>query len=136
MYFGVAKVHFCKILNLISRGGENRTPTKGFGDPYDTTSPHPYITAYAAVSILFPQNHTPKTYLSLHPHMETFLPLSRGSRSHAHAFRVSFFVSSSRLSPRPISTGQLNTLLCLHLLPINLVLSKGSYLIPQRDIQS
>ena len=27
--------------NYNSRGGENRTPTKGFGDPYDTTSPHP-----------------------------------------------------------------------------------------------
>jgi hypothetical protein len=26
-----------------NRGGENRTPTKGFGDPYDTTSPHPYL---------------------------------------------------------------------------------------------
>ena len=30
-------------------------------------------------------------------------------------------------SPRPISTGQLNTLLCLHLQPINLVVFKGSY---------
>ena len=30
-------------------------------------------------------------------------------------------------SPRPISTGQLNTLPCLHLLPINLVVYKGTY---------
>ena len=30
-------------------------------------------------------------------------------------------------SPRPISTGQLNTLLHLHLRPINLVVFKGSY---------
>ncbi len=30
-------------ISMISRGGENRTPTKGFGDPYDTTSPHPYL---------------------------------------------------------------------------------------------
>ena len=32
------------------------------------------------------------------------------------------------LSPRPISKCQLNTLLCLHLIPIYLILSKGSYL--------
>ena len=31
------------------------------------------------------------------------------------------------LSPRPISTYQLNTLLCLHLKPIYLVVFKGSY---------
>ena len=30
-------------------------------------------------------------------------------------------------SPRPISTYQLNTLLCLHLKPIYLILSEGSY---------
>ena len=30
-------------------------------------------------------------------------------------------------SPRPISKCQLNTLLCLHLIPIYLILSKGSY---------
>ena len=31
------------------------------------------------------------------------------------------------ISPRPISTYQLNTLLCLHLKPIYLILSEGSY---------
>src|SRR5690625_3205198 len=31
------------------------------------------------------------------------------------------------LSPRPISTGQLNTLPCLHPQPINPVVSRGSY---------
>ena len=35
--------------------------------------------------------------------------------------------SFSWSSPRPISTGQLNTLLHLHLRPINLVVFKGSY---------
>lgn len=25
------------------RGAENRTQTKGFGDPYDTISPRPYV---------------------------------------------------------------------------------------------
>ena len=33
------------------------------------------------------------------------------------------------LSPRPISTYQLHTLLCFHLKPIYLILSKGSYLL-------
>ena len=34
-----------------------------------------------------------------------------------------------RISPRPISTGQLHTLLHFHLQPIYLILSKGSYLL-------
>ena len=34
-----------------------------------------------------------------------------------------------RISPRPISKYQLNTLLCLHLIPIYLVVFKGSYLL-------
>ena len=41
-------------------------------------------------------------------------------------YRKSF--SSAWLSPRPISTHQLNTLLCLHLKPIYLVVFKGSSL--------
>ena len=32
-----------------------------------------------------------------------------------------------RTSPRPISTAKLNTSLCVHLQPINLVVFKGSY---------
>ncbi len=32
-----------------------------------------------------------------------------------------------RISPRPISIGQLRTLLCFHLQPIYLVVFKGSY---------
>ena len=32
-----------------------------------------------------------------------------------------------RSSPRPISTAKLNTLPCLHMQPINLVVYKGSY---------
>ena len=32
-----------------------------------------------------------------------------------------------RSSPRPISTAKLNTSLCVHLQPINLVVFKGSY---------
>ncbi len=40
-----------------------------------------------------------------------------------------------RSRPRPISTARLNTLLCLHLRPINLVVYEGSYLVsPVRDL--
>ena len=38
-----------------------------------------------------------------------------------------FNLSLLKSSPRPISIGQLNTLPCLHLRPINLVVFKGSY---------
>ena len=48
-----------------------------------------------------------------------------------------FFPKSlSRSSPRPISIGQLNTLLHLHLRPINLIVSKGSYYLMIWDILS
>ena len=48
-----------------------------------------------------------------------------------HTFKTEYQISlyPSWLSPRPISTYQLNTLLCFHLKPIYLVLSKGSYLL-------
>jgi len=36
-----------------------------------------------------------------------------------------------RSSPRPISTGRLNTLPCVHLRPINLVVYQGPYLLMQ-----
>ena len=38
-----------------------------------------------------------------------------------------FNLSLLKSSPRPISIGQLNTSPCLHLRPINLIVSKGSY---------
>ena len=59
------------------------------------------------ISSLYPQNRTP----NLSP-----LPML----SFLHSF--SFWIS-----PRPISTYQLNTLLYLHLKPIYLVVFKGSY---------
>jgi len=34
-----------------------------------------------------------------------------------------------RSRPRPISTARLNTLLCVHLQPINLVVYEGPYLV-------
>ena len=42
-------------------------------------------------------------------------------------YQFSFSLFAKRSSPRPISIGQLNTLLHLHLRPINLVVFKGSY---------
>ena len=39
-------------------------------------------------------------------------------------------------SPRPISTGQLNTLLCLHFRPINVVVFHGPYLVNPWEISS
>ncbi len=47
-------------------------------------------------------------------------------------YRKVFF----RSSPRPISIGQLNTLLCLHLRPINHVVYMGSYQITLWEILS
>ena len=38
-------------------------------------------------------------------------------------------IASKDPSPRPISTGQLNTLLCLHFRPINVVVFHGPYLV-------
>jgi hypothetical protein len=39
-------------------------------------------------------------------------------------------------SPRPISTGQLNTLPCFHFRPIDLVVYEGPYLVSQWEISS
>ena len=54
----------------------------------------------------------------------------------ANAFLENSITSTGRVqSPRPISTGQLNTFLCLHIRPINLVVYKGPYLvIPVGDL--
>ena len=53
------------------------------------------------------------------------------STSTAHAMR------KRNLSPRPISTGQLNTSPCLHFRPINVVFCHGPYPVyPVRDLIS
>ena len=66
------------------------------------------------------QLSTPKTFLCLpaHSKLHKFI---RQSRLGLPNFRFGS-------SPRPISTDQLNTLLHLHLQPINLVICKGPYL--------
>ena len=51
-------------------------------------------------------------------------------------FLIRFSQISLRLSPRPISIGQLHTLLHFHLRPINLVVFKGSYYLTIWDILS
>ena len=66
---------------------------------------------YAVLRNLYPQNRT--------------LKLSLTSSSWITSTPSYLF----RISPRPISKCQLNTLLCLHLIPIYLILSKGSYLL-------
>ena len=46
----------------MSRGGENRTPAKSFGDSYDTISPHPYKVVDGVggeMVALIPIHHTP-----------------------------------------------------------------------------
>ena len=44
--------------------------------------------------------------------------------------------SNQKSSPRPISTGRLNTLPCVHLRPINLVVCEGPYLVSQWETSS
>ena len=55
---------------------------------------------------------------------ESFYSLSSLEHFVNNFFIIFHFIWSS---PRSISIGQLNTLLCLHLQPINLVIFKGSY---------
>ena len=52
------------------------------------------------------------------------------------ALRLMKNLASLEKSLRSISDSQLNTLLCLHLCPINLVVFKGSYVLIGRDISS
>ena len=68
---------------------------------------------------------------SLSMHMVVPLPCGRVTPC-ACVERCAFSVLRS--SPRPISTGQLNTLLRLHLRPINLVVFKGSYFFRMGDL--
>ena len=56
-------------------------------------------------------------------------PQNRTLNSSYLLFNIFPILTFTRLSPRPISNIQLNTLLHLHLCPIYLVLSKGSYLL-------
>ena len=86
------------------RGWENRTPTKGFGDPYHTIWPIPYA------------RYTFKTAYTLH--------LSFHFCEHNHFLLISQYFRSS---PRPISNSQLHALRHFHPCPIYLVVFKGSY---------
>ena len=71
----------------------------------------------------------------LHMHLQNY------TRNIHHLFFLRpqtppFGFSPSWLSPRPISTGQLHTLPHFHLLPIYLVVFKGSYCLSAWDISS
>ena len=99
-----------------SRGWENRTPTKGFGDPYHTIWPIPYKVYY--------------TYFQNYIHVDISLRinflrcwLSFVLRGVTSWLRLSAFWSS----PHPISNSQLHVLPHFHLCPIYLVVFKGSY---------
>ena len=65
-----------------------------------------------------------KAHSQLH---KSFSQISFPSRYLLFLVRFASLPLVSRLSPRPISINQLNTLLYLHLWPINLVVFKGSY---------
>ena len=99
-----------------SRGWENRTPTKGFGDPYHTIWPIPYKVYY--------------TYFQNYIHVDISLRinflrcwLSFVLRGVTSWLRLSAFWSS----PHPISNSQLHALLHFPLCPIYLVVFKGVY---------
>ena len=102
-----------------SRGWENRTPAKGFGDPYHTIWPIPYVFYKSYLDTI--------TYLGSFCN-NFFIP----SKPH---IKLSDFLNHFWSSPRPISIGQLQVLPLLHLRPIYLVVFEGSYCIC-RDISS
>ena len=60
-----------------------------------------------------------------HHHRKSIL--FRHTPSKLNTSRRNFSTELFRSSPRSISIGQLNTLPCLHLQPINLIIFKGSY---------
>ena len=99
--------------DFLSRGWENRTPAKGFGDPYHTIWPIPYILIKCPSRTL-----NLKRFVNLQNFTQKALPSLTITRLRKKPLRI---------SPRPISTFQLNTLLYLHLMPIYLVVFKGSY---------
>ena len=59
---------------------------------------------------------------------EIFIPSKPNTETHLYILTYILFpIQNLWSSPRPISKCQLNTLLCLHLIPIYLVVFKGSY---------
>ena len=112
-------IHFKK-----NRGWENRTPTKGFGDPYHTIWPIPYIIK------LYIQNFIQIIRLSKFFNANILLDFLN---SLMPTYSLRSYVALSRshrdiwLSPRPISNSQLHVLPHFHLCPIYLVVFKGSY---------
>ena len=58
------------------------------------------------------------------------------ARASGHPDELDSERERSKSSPRPISTGRLNTLPCLHLRPINLVVCEGPYLVSQWETSS
>ena len=100
-----------------SRGWENRTPTKGFGDPYHTIWPIPY-----KVYFIYSQNYI-HADISLRFITSCVAEWMIYSAVVTSWLRLSAFWSS----PHPISNSQLHVLPHFHLCPIYLVVFKGSY---------
>ena len=93
-----------------------------------------YIYLIYAVSQLHRKYHI---YLLSVKQISFFFFFISSSLSTFVKFSISIlFLSFLRSSPRPISIGQLNTLLHLHLRPIYLVVFKGSYYLTIWDILS
>ena len=132
-----------------SRGWENRTPTKGFGDPYHTIWPIPYKVYfiysqnYIHVDISLRINFLRADWV-LYSSDSHFVTLSlsvicfanvqsvSGMLLHKQACSESFLLhpaasSASWSSPHPISNSQLHVLPHFHLCPIYLVVFKGVY---------
>ena len=87
-------------------------------------SPPDYCTPQYLLSFLF---FFEKTFVLSKLHIDKFsksmILLELTTHEHFHEFPCNVYWSS----PRPISMSQLNTLLYLHLSPINLMFFKGSY---------
>ena len=144
---------------IINRGWENRTPTKGFGDPYHTIWPIPYIIYLIhsklhtdiRLSKFFKSNILAYSYATSKDSRSIslrFISLCFATQNSSWTFHhlcrwicsmlsCSFivFLRFLRLSPRPISNSQLHVLPHFHLCPIYLVVFKGSYS-RRRDISS
>ena len=102
------------------------------------SSPQWYITDSLWLYLVFVTQY--HIYIENISHLSSFVKANLFGLA-KFLFSLSFHINSlslfvKRSSPRPISIGQLNTLLHLHLRPINLVVFKGSYYLTIWDILS
>ena len=108
-----------KTQGFTHRGWENRTPTKGFGDPYHTIWPIPYIYKNDVSDTSF------IILLDILQKINGILYLQNFTQN--SSIKPANIIRYIWSSPRSISNSQLHTLPCFHLCPIYLVVFKGSY---------